>query len=103
MNIHPGMRLMRTTADGVADIVLVHAVRYGPLPYAEISDEPDGNRRSILLAELERQFPEPVEPGSAIAAGSPVGGQPVSVTPVSRAPRRRRPAARRMVRVQRRR
>ncbi|MQY27790.1 hypothetical protein [Nocardia aurantia] len=95
MNIHPGMRLMRTTTDGVADIVLVHAVRYGPLPYAEISDEPDGNRRSILLAELERQFPEPVEPGSTIAGGP--------VTPVPPPPRRRRPPARRMVRVQRRR
>ncbi|GAA5108707.1 hypothetical protein [Nocardia iowensis] len=63
MQIARGSRLVRRDDGGNRQVVQIKAVRYSPVPYAEVEPTGGGQRSAVLLTELERDFqPEPAVP-----------------------------------------
>ncbi|MFI6041572.1 hypothetical protein ACIA8C_08045 [Nocardia sp. NPDC051321] len=60
MQVTRGALLVRLDDKDPA-MLRVKAVRYAPIPYAEVEPAGGGRRSTVLLAEVEREFR--VEPG----------------------------------------
>ncbi|MFD6157027.1 hypothetical protein ACFWF7_04760 [Nocardia sp. NPDC060256] len=60
MQVTRGALLIRLD-DNDSAMLRVKAVRYAPVPYAEVEPIGGGQRSTVLLAEVEREFR--VEPG----------------------------------------
>ncbi|WP_216893881.1 hypothetical protein [Nocardia alni] len=56
MQLTRGSVVARTDGKGDRSPMLVRAVRYGPIPYAEVEPVDGGDRRAVLLTEIERDF-----------------------------------------------
>ena len=56
MQLTRGSVVARTDGKGDRSLMRVRVVRYGPIPYAEIEPLDGGDRRAVLLTDLERDY-----------------------------------------------